>query len=133
MTTSNLELIQYAKELGINNFKIFMKDELNGIPESIECGIVNSDKSSGEGIHWVSYYINKQENKYYYFDSFGARIMQQVKDYLQEGNKIQIHAHSFQIQGFNEQSCGFYCILFLYLCQSGMTYEEIVFSFLNDT
>jgi len=133
MSTTNIELIQYAQELGINNFKVYMKDELiNNSPKDIECGIVNSDNSSGTGLHWICYYVNKKENKYYYFDSFGARIMKQVKDYIKQKSKIKINAHNFQIQQFSEESCGFYCILFLYLCQKGMQYEDIIFSFIND-
>lgn len=46
-----------------------MLDKLPKKPYQYECGIVNLDSSTGPGTHWVAYYKNKRNVKY--FDSFG--------------------------------------------------------------
>ena len=56
---SNFELMNYAKQLDIPNFRgVFMRDELPKIPRQHECGIVNFNTSSESGTHWVAYYKN---------------------------------------------------------------------------
>ena len=65
---SNFELLDYAKQLNIPNFRgVFMRDTLPKTPWPIECGIVNFNTSFEPGSHWIAYHKNKKEK--IYFDS----------------------------------------------------------------
>ena len=93
--TTNSELLTMADKLGLTDFRgVFMADELKGLKsQKNECGIANFMQSSQKGSHWVAWY--KSGDKKYYFDSYGADILPQLKAYL--GSPIQ--CHNFQIQG----------------------------------
>ena len=67
---TNFDLEEYAKKINIPNFRgVFMRDSLPQTPNTNECGIVNFNKSSEPGSHWVAYY--KAGDRRIYFDSFG--------------------------------------------------------------
>ena len=54
---SNFELMEYAKELNISDFRgVYMREELPKKTWKKECGIVNFNKSTEPGTHWVAYY-----------------------------------------------------------------------------
>ena len=54
---SNFELIKYAENLNILSFRdVFMRDELPKKTWQKECGIVNFNRSTEPGTHWVAYY-----------------------------------------------------------------------------
>ena len=57
-----------------------MRDELPKKPWKKECGIVNFNKSTEPGTHWVAYY--KDGKNRFYFDSYGQVILQEIADYL---------------------------------------------------
>jgi hypothetical protein len=83
---------------GIPGFKgIFMQDDK--LP-SDGCYIVNLDKHTGPGTHWVAV-----SNTYsMYFDPFG----------VPPSDKIKVkYYNSFEIQHALEDLCGEYCIWFL--------------------
>ena len=70
MGLSNFDIIELAKYLKIPNFRgVFMRDTLPAKIQDKECGVVNFNKSSEPGSHWVAYY--KDGDKRLYFDSFG--------------------------------------------------------------
>ena len=51
---SNLEIIDTAKKLSLDRFRgVFLRDTLSTKTKLNECGILNLDSSSGDGIHWV--------------------------------------------------------------------------------
>ena len=78
---SNFELLDYAKQLNIPNFRgVFMKDELPKKPWKNECGIVNFNSSFEPGSHWVAYY--KKGKKRILFDSYGQVILAELSDCL---------------------------------------------------
>ena len=69
---NNFELEDAVKKLKIPSFRgVFLLDTLPKKPNKKECGIVNLDKSSGPGTHWVAWYKNSK-NKIY-FDSYGVQ------------------------------------------------------------
>lgn len=91
----NLELLELVEVLEIKNFRgIFMRDNLPDKPRGKEVGILNLDSSKGMGTHWVCYF--KNENKCYYFDSFGLDPPEEFKKYLKsEDKKSEIKQHKF--------------------------------------
>ena len=80
-----------CEDIDIPNFRgVFMPDNLPSKPNLNECGIVNFNKSSEPGSHWVAYYQIGDERKY--FDSFGHVTLYEVQKYLEkvceEGKKL---------------------------------------------
>ena len=125
--TTNSDLLTMADKLDLKNFRgVFMADELKGLrKEANECGIANFMLSSQSGSHWVAWY--KSGESKYYFDSYGADILPELKAYL--GSPIQ--CHNFQIQEFNSDVCGELCILFIYLMSKDMPYEDVILSMVD--
>lgn len=125
--TTNVELKDMVNQLGINNFRgVFMKDELKNMkPLENECCICNFEKTTQDGSHWVAWY--KIGDDKYYFDSFGADILPEIKNYLLSP----IWCHNFQIQDFNSEICGELCVLFLYLMSKSIPYEDVILSLVS--
>ena len=53
---TNFELYDYAENLNLNLRGIFMRNNFPTRPYKNECEIVNFNKVSESGTHWVSYY-----------------------------------------------------------------------------
>ena len=77
---SNFELYDFAEKLNLNLRGVFMRDNLPSSPLTNECGIVNFNKISEKGSHWISYFKKGEEK--FYFDSFGQVVLQEIRDYL---------------------------------------------------
>lgn len=76
-----------------------------------ECAVINLDKSSGSGTHWVAYY--KFRKRIYYFDSYGnLKPPQELIQYFGKDNII--FYNYIQYQTYNTVICGHLCIQFLY-------------------
>lgn len=103
---TNHDLIRYAKQLNIPNFRgVFMRDDLPRAPRKIESAIVNLDSMLGEGTHWVCY--KKSGDRIQYYDSFGdIPPPKELKDYL--GANIEYNYD--RQQNFNSVICGHLCL-----------------------
>ena len=78
---SNIELLEAARKLKIPNFRgVSLRDTLPKKPKKKECGILNLDDTAGLGTHWVAWYKNGTEKKY--FDSYGLQPPNELVDYL---------------------------------------------------
>jgi hypothetical protein len=78
---TNYEIEKMVKELKIKDFRgVFMRDTLPNMVNDIECWIINLDVSMNNGTHWVCYYKNNE--KCYYFDSFGLDPPLELQMYL---------------------------------------------------
>ena len=79
---SNFELEDAVRRLKILSFRgVFLLNTLPKKPNKKECGIVNFDKSSGDGTHWVALYKNGKTK--IYFDSYGVQPPIEVLKYLE--------------------------------------------------
>ena len=124
---SNFELLDYAKQLNIPNFRgVFMRDELPNKPWLNESGIVNLNTSLEPGSHWVAYYKNGKTR--IAFDSFGQVILRELSDYLkqEEKNEPVIQRNTDIVQKFNTQVCGHLCLYVLKSLSLGKTFREIL-------
>jgi len=125
---SNFELLDYAKQLNIPNFRgVFMRDELPKKPWANECGIVNFNTSLQPGSHWVAYY--KTEKERIAFDSYGQVILAELSDYLKtekEKNEAVIQRNTDIVQKFNTQICGHLCLYVLKSLSLSQTFREIL-------
>ena len=124
------EIQDIVNKLNLKNFRgIFLRDQLPNNPFDVECGIIHSHtiKEDIESIgHWTAYY--KNNNKRYWFCSYGGDIYDEVKKYL----SVPIMTHTFCIQEFSETCCAEYCIIFLALMSKGLKYEDVVLLLVKD-
>jgi hypothetical protein len=124
---TNIDITIFLNKHKIKKFRgVFMIDTLPKKSNNIECGIVNLDTSNNSGTHWVAYYKNK--NKSYYFDSFGVDPPGELKNYL----NTEIISSTFQIQKFNTNNCGYYCLLVLKLMEK-YDYRDIIIRLLESS
>jgi uncharacterized protein YutD len=78
------------------------------------CFIINNQKSTEIGEHWLAIYFDSQK-KCYFFDSFGMDPkFYNLLSYLKTKSTTIIH-NKLQIQSFFSEYCGYYCIIFLLL------------------
>ena len=99
----------------VNKYPIYPRDsKINS-----DKGFENIDDGSQNGTHWTCFII--EDNKSYYFDSFGG---QPDKFLLNQLPKPIIY-HKFKIQHINSKSCGSYCLYFYYLIER-MNYYDVV-------
>ena len=88
-------------------------------------GFVNIDDGSQNGTHWTCFIL--QDNKSFYFDSFGG---QPGKFFLNQLPKPMIY-HNFKIQDINSNLCGSYCLYFFYLIERMKYYDTILKMYFN--
>ena len=103
-------------------------------------GIVfNTDDSSGEGEHWVSFYVDLEgvnrngKPSAYYFDSAADRPQKEVfklvkklkKQAKKEGIKLDFLYNDIQHQ-YKESECGVYCMYFISKMLKGINFEKFV-------
>lgn len=88
-----------------------MRDELSTRkPWKHECGIVNLQKSTQSGSHWVAY--KKRGDYVEYFDSFGnLQPPRELKKYF-DGSTVIYNCVPYQ--DFGTFNCGHLCLQFLY-------------------
>ena len=121
---SNFKLEDAAKKFKIPYFRgVFLLDTLPKKPNKKECGIVNFDKSSGPGTHWVAWYKNGK-NKFY-FDSYGVQPPIEVVYYL---GKL-IHYNTDQVQPVGQVFCGHLCLYVLKELGAGQEFQNILNNF----
>ena len=86
-----------------------MRDTLPTKPWDSESAIVNLNKMSQRGSHWVAY--KKRSNLVHYFDSFGnLSPPKELQEYLQG---CTIRFNNDQYQNFGSVNCGHLCLRFL--------------------
>ena len=90
-----------------------MRDTLPAKIQDKECGVVNFNKSSEPGSHWVAYY--KDGDKRLYFDSFGQVVPIEIQKYLKSEeelreNKPVIQRNTDIVQEVNTKICGQLCV-----------------------
>jgi len=131
-TTSNFDLINYAKQLKIKYFRgYFMNDEIPKRIRTNECGIVNLQNSDQNGSHWVSYYKNGKEK--YYFDSYGLDCTNEMLKYLKPTkNSPPLIISTYQIQKLGTVICGQICIYVLYMLGKNNKFINILLSLMNE-
>ena len=130
MGLTNFDIIKLVQHLKIPNFKgVFMRDELPSAPQNKECGIVNFNKSTESGSHWVAYF--KDGEKRIYFDSFGQVIPTEIKKYLKTKEEFQNDAPVIQrntdiVQEPNTEICGHLCLYVLDNLSKGAKFQEVI-------
>jgi len=131
-TTSNFDLINYAKQLKIKYFQsYFMNDELPKRIKTNKCAIVNLQKSDQDGSHWCCYWKKGKEK--YYFDSYGLEPCNEMLKYLKPTKNVPpLIISTYQIQKFGTVICGQICIYVLYMLGNNHKFIDILLSLMNE-
>lgn len=126
--TTDIQLEEVAKKLKLKNFRgVIMRDEIKKLkPLKQECGILGSKTSRENNMHWCAWW--KDGKNKYYFDSFGLTPTIEIVRHL----RSPIIYSTFQIQQFNEENCGQWCMYVLNRLNKGDEYEDIVLDVVNE-
>ena len=118
---SNIELLEAARKLKIPNFRgVSLRDILPKKPKKKECGILNLDDTTGSGTHWVAWYKNGTEKKY--FDSYGLQPPNELIDYLHSP----ILYNTERVQPYDQVFCGHLCLYVLKHLGGGQHLQDII-------
>ena len=119
------DILSMVKHLNIPNFEgSFRCDELYGIPQNKECGIVYLSPD-----HLASYY--KDNDKRIYFDTLGQEIPTKIQKYLKTEEEFQNEAPVIQrntdiVQEPNTEICGHLCLYVLDKLSKGAKFQEVI-------
>jgi hypothetical protein len=111
--TTNIELFNACKELGIDLRSICFKEQLKSYMPQIGFYIINLGKNT----HWVCFLLHK--NGSYYFDSFGLAPPIEIQDFAKRFGATELYYSDVQIQNIESGGCGQYCLLWCYNMQKG--------------
>ena len=138
MNTHQLKSIILKDKYARKNFcGIFPIDHLPKIKLTHDCSfIVNTDYSTGRGIHWVAIFAPKN-GIIEYFDPFGNKpINKEIYDFINVNSSDYIY-NKKEIQNLSSIKCGLFCLFFLMTRSRGIPmkkssefFNEI--SYLND-
>ncbi len=124
-TTTNFQLIQYAKELGIKPFKVIMRNELKKLKKLQEKNkekyfiICNYQTTKESGTHWTGIY--KDKDKSFYIDSYGLQPFHEAIDFMND------YTYStFKIQKDGQKLCGQISLYVLYKLSKGEDFYSTV-------
>ena len=111
--TDNIQLQKYIDKIGLSKFLgIYAWDTIPTMINNQSC-IVNLDKSTESGSHWISLY--KYKNKIYMYDSFNRKIS--------DFRKVDIDKNMYQKN--RQTDCGQRSIAFLTLVQIIGLYDTL--------
>ena len=133
---TNVDLVHYIEKLKVPHFRgVYMRDELPSHVETLECGIMNFNRSDQLGSHWVCYV--KNHNTRIYFDSFGQITPLEVQKYLKTCEEFKYDRNVVQrntdiVQRPNTHVCGHLCLVVLTaLMREHLSYQRVL-NLLND-
>ena len=126
-STTNFQLLKYAKELGIKPFYCIMRNELDKLNKaktkldkySAVYIICNYQTTEEQGTRWVS--MCRDKDKSFYFDSYGLQLFPEALDFLEEGI-----FSTFKIQPDNSRLCGQLCLWILFQLHMGKDFYDSV-------
>ena len=130
---TNFDLGHYINMLGVPYFRgVFMRDELPPprVGKSLECGIMNFNRSDELGSHWVCYVKNHDSR--IYFDSFGQITPLEMQKYLKTREEFKhnvpvILRNTDIVQRPNTHVCGHLCLVVLTaLVREHLTYQQVL-------
>lgn len=114
----------------LNHFRgVFARDTLPSQVDVPAGFVVNTDKSSEPGTHWVAIYIDS-ESYGEYMDSFGQRPL--TSDIVLFLNRACLSGWSHNpiiFQSPVTATCGPYCVLFITMRSKGYTMSDFVCMF----
>lgn len=92
------------------------------------CFVANTDKKGTFGEHWVGFFIKDDKNAEY-FDSYGEDPNRDITKFLSNFSKVNLNNRS--IQSPFSDSCGHYCVYYIYNKCKGISFIEIIKNLLS--
>ena len=128
-TSTNFDLIRWAKYLRLKPFRYAMRDEIKDLPQYGLHGsgayfITNIHTSEERGVHHSAIYSDK--DKVYYFDSFALPPTLEIIDKFNHTKNRICGDQDEQIQTFDKKYCGQMALYFLHRIDKGDTYDEVL-------
>lgn len=90
--------------------------------------ILNLEDSGNKGSHWTAVCNKPNDDYIYYFDSFGVSIPDTILKYMKRSGK-QVAGVTNEIQNFDSEACGYYCVNFLLQRKQGIDVYDTLYSF----
>ena len=109
---------------------VFSPDTLPADPRLLVC---NLDPSHREGTHWICIYVDGETGTGEYFDSLGRPPIESLERYMNAVCSCRWCYNDRQLQSILSAFCGHYCVYFCMLRSRGVSMNNIVASFSNDT
>jgi hypothetical protein len=112
---------------------VYACDELHQISSDNFAVILNTDKGTDDGEHWLALFKEKHSNVIEYFDSFGKDVnyyshSNLINQFL--NNRGMVLEYSIQqLQSFNSNVCGQFCIYYLANRVSRLSFKDILLNF----
>jgi hypothetical protein len=98
------------------------------IRKDTQAYIINTADSNHPGEHWIAIVLD--ENQCLYFDSFGYQLLNlDILNKIKKAGVLQYQFNNKQIQPFQSENCGYYCIAFILSCQNGVTFSKFLNNF----
>ena len=132
-TSTNFQLINWARHLNIKPFYCLMRDEISELKNKKKYfAIVNIHKSNEAGVHWSFLHKNELGNRFF-FDSYGIDPVQEIID-LRDSSEIEkpILCNTFQLQNQGKRFYGQMCLYVLWLLSKNYQFEDVILSLKNE-
>jgi hypothetical protein len=113
----------------ISNFRGVIT--IDTLPKKIfksECGVINYDRISGPGTHWVCYYNHPKSKFSEVMDSLGLPPPKEILNYLETSGKDFLY-NSSQIQANDSVLCGYYCVNYIIKRSKNISPYDILYKF----
>ena len=107
---------------------VYASDQLKQISKPTQLPasyIINEDPATKSGSHWVALYIDKNKHVEY-FDSYGKLPIKPIETFLRRLSREPNTYNSKQLQSFETQTCGPFCIFYLLQREQGFTLEKMI-------
>jgi len=112
----------YTKNIYLGTLPIDKLPKKVGYPS---CIVINNQKSTEPGEHWIAIYFDKQGNGEF-FDSFGnPPNYYNLQKYL-KNNCLNFDYNKKKLQSDYSLYCGYYCVLYLLLKARHLSMEKIL-------
>ena len=111
----NINQIEEKRNLPKSIFKGVGSTEAlpTGVNSYPYCFVRNTDCNCLPGEHWVAFYFDKYGHGHY-FDSFGRKPPHELWiKYLEDKSMLGIKYFNHQVQPYDTQTCGYFCIYYL--------------------
>lgn len=129
---NTLQIKRAITGLKVNSLGVYAADRIPRVFSLPAAIVANTDTSDKPGTHWIAIYID-QNGDGKYFDSYGVGpIIPYHIDRIRRNCK-RYEWNDQQIQSFDSQVCGEYCIMFLHYMCSGYSLRTFMRLFGGDT
>ena len=105
---------------------VFARNELPKVKYP-SCFIINNKNKNNIGEHWLAFFYDKDKNCSF-FDSYGLPASFYCLNEFIDFTSISKNYNKIQYQSIDTTSCGYFCLLFLYLKSRNILINQVLTS-----